>query len=534
MENDIIIAKYLRISAEDSDIQKFGKIESNSIKNQRHLIEDFIGRMPEFAGADILEFCDDGWSGKNFERPAFKTMLEQIKCGQINCVIVKDLSRFGRDYLTVGNYISRVFPFLGVRFIAINDGLDSVRAMEVDSLDTLFKTLLYDLYSRDLSYKVRSAKQFKAKRGDFLSPFAPYGYRKAEKNKNQLQVDPESAKVVHWIFKMAADGIHPVQIARTLNAEQVLTPMMYKRATGCSRSEWPCVSRDNFWTENTIIKILRDERYMGRTIYGKRTRDKVGKDHVVSVQRKDWIVVENTHQEIVSKEEFELAKEQLRKYLEHNKTISSRKGTMLYKKVRCGVCGHIMKRVNAKQPYYMCSTPRFTDAYFCMKEPILEGDLIKIVLKELRVQALYAIESNHIWEEKQQNKIKDVNVMAKMLFQLKQSQTKSECSIQRLYEKFAFGELDKTTYLKAKRDIVKNRDAVSLQIEKLEAKLKNLNADKSLGNQSTDHWNQCAEIEKLTDEIAPDVLEKIVVYLDNVLHIVWNYQEDLPQLLLDS
>ena len=310
--------------------------------------------------------------------------------------------------------------------------------------------------------------------------------------------------------------------------------MMYKRATGCSRSEWPCVSRDNFWTENTIIKILRDERYMGRTIYGKRTRDKVGKDHVVSVQRKDWIVVENTHQEIVSKEEFELAKEQLRKYLEHNKTISSRKGTMLYKKVRCGVCGHIMKRVNAKQPYYMCSTPRFTDAYFCMNEPILEGDLIKIVLKELRMQALYAIESSHIWEEKQQNKRKDVNVMAKMLFQLKQSQTKSECSIQRLYEKFAFGELDKTTYLKAKRDIVKNRDAVSLQIEKLDAKLKNLNADKILENQSTDHWNQCAEIEKLTDEIAPNVLEKIVVYPDNVLHIVWNYQEDLPQLLLDS
>lgn len=534
MEKGIVIAKYLRISAEDTDIRKAGKVESNSIGSQRNLIDNFIGRMPEFADADILEFCDDGWSGKNFERPAFKTMLEQMKCGSINCMIVKDLSRFGRDYLTVGNYISHVFPFLGVRFIAINDGLDSAHTMDADSLDILFKTLLYDLYSRDLSYKVRSAKQFKAKRGDFLSPFAPYGYIKAKKNKNQLEVDLESAEIIHWIFKMAADGIRPVQIARILNAKQVLTPMMYKRKIGCSRSEWPCVNRQNFWTENTVIKILCDERYMGKTIYGKRMRDQVGKAHVVSVPQSDWIVVENAHQAIVSKEEFELAKEQLQAYLKHDKIISSRKGTMLYKKVCCGVCGHIMKRVNAKQPYYICSTPRFTDAYSCTKEHILESDLTKIVLKELQIQALYAVESSHIWEEKQQKRRKDIDVTTKMLFQLKQSQTKFDCSMQSLYEKFAFGELDKTAYLRTKRDIVKNHDVVSLQIEKLEAKLKNLNTDKILDNQLTDYLNQCTEIEKLINEIAPDVLEKIVVYPDNAFCIIWNYQENLRQLFLDS
>ena len=170
--NSLVIAKYLRISAEDTDIRKSGKAESDSIGNQRDLIEDFISRKPEFAGADILEFCDDGWSGKNFERPAVIKMLEQVKSGRINCIIVKDLSRFGRDYLTVGNYISRVFPFLGVRFIAINDGLDSVNTMDADSLETSFKTLLYDFYSRDLSHKERSAKQFNAKRGDYLSPLS--------------------------------------------------------------------------------------------------------------------------------------------------------------------------------------------------------------------------------------------------------------------------------------------------------------------------------------------------------------------------
>ncbi|MDE7274503.1 MAG: recombinase family protein [Lachnospiraceae bacterium] len=524
--NSLVIAKYLRISAEDMDIKKFGKNESDSIGNQRNLIEEFINQKPEFAGADILEFCDDGWSGKNFERPAVAKMLEQVTCGRINCIIVKDLSRFGRDYLTVGNYITRVFPFLGVRFIAINDGLDSVDAIKADSLETSFKTLLYDFYSRDLSHKVRSAKQFKAKRGDFLSPFAPYGYVKAADNKNQLVIDSEAAKIVHRIFQMAADGKRPVQIAKILNAEQVLTPMLYKRAAGCSRSEWPCVDRNNFWTDDTVTKILRDERYTGRTIYGKRTRDEVGKNHVVSVQRSDWIVVENTHQGIVSKEEYEHAQEQLREYMERNAAIDGRKGTMLYKKVRCGVCGHVMKRVNAKQPYYVCNTPRLTDTCSCMEEPILEKDLTETVLTELRMQVLYAVEISHIWEEKRQNERTDANVTAKMISNLQEVCTKLESSLQGLYEKFALGELDKDGYLKAKCDTVKKRDAVLQQMQKLEAKQKKIQAHKTLENQYT-------ETEELAVEMAADVMGGLVVYPDYELNIIWNYQEDLRQLIPD-
>lgn len=167
-------AKYIRLSSEDSDLGQEGKTESNSVTNQRNLLDAFINRTPELADTRVIEFCDDGWSGKNFERPAVQEMIAQVRAGQIQCIIVKDLSRFGRDYLTVGNYISCVFPFLGVRFIAVNDGFDSIRPADVDSLETSFKTLLYDLYSRDLSRKVRSAKRQRAERGDFLSPFAPY------------------------------------------------------------------------------------------------------------------------------------------------------------------------------------------------------------------------------------------------------------------------------------------------------------------------------------------------------------------------
>ena len=163
-------AMYLRISSEDEDLRTGEKNESESISNQRSLLREYVSGHAELVGSEILEFCDDGWSGTNFERPAVKALLEQVRRGQVNCIVVKDLSRFGRDYLTVGDYISRVFPFLGVRFISVNDGFDSSNPLDIDSLDTSFRTLIYDLYSRDLSRRVKSAKRARAERGRFSVP----------------------------------------------------------------------------------------------------------------------------------------------------------------------------------------------------------------------------------------------------------------------------------------------------------------------------------------------------------------------------
>ena len=359
----ITVAKYLRISNEDTDRNQAAKTESDSIANQRDLLSDFISRMSEFDGADIIEFCDDGfsgtdfrrpgfegmmeavkrgeiiefcddgWSGKNFTRPAVQEMLGMAREGKIQCIVVKDMSRFGRDYLEVGNYISRVFPFLGIRFIAVNDGYDSIRPADTDSLETSFKTLLYDLYSRDLSKKVRSAKKRKAENGEFLSPFAPYGYVKDTERKNHLIIDEEAAGNVRRIFQMAADGQTTEQIARELNIEHVPTPMKQKRREGCRR-EWKSICGDNFWTRNAVGVILRDERYIGTNIYGKRVRDEVGKSHTVKNRREDWTAVENAHEGIVSRSEFERAQEAMRKFTEHPCRPS---GRPFNKKIRCGI-----------------------------------------------------------------------------------------------------------------------------------------------------------------------------------------------------
>ena len=253
-------AMYLRISSEDADLRTGEKDESESISNQRSLLREYVSGHAELAGSEILEFCDDGWSGTNFERPAVKELLEQVRRGQINCIVVKDLSRFGRDYLTVGDYISRVFPFLGVRFISINDGFDSSNPLDIDSLDTSFRTLIYDLYSRDLSRRVKSAKKARAERGAFLSPYAPYGYVKDPEDKNHLLVDTEAAEVIRRIFQMAADGAKTWEIAAALNGDGVSSPKNYKVEAGCTRKPWRSIQEENFWTASLVAKFLRDER----------------------------------------------------------------------------------------------------------------------------------------------------------------------------------------------------------------------------------------------------------------------------------
>lgn len=529
---DFVIAVYLRLSSEDQDLKQSGKAESNSIKNQRNLILDFIRKVPEFSGATVQEFCDDGWSGKNFERPGVQEMLGLVKKGKIQCVIVKDISRFGRDYLEAGNYLSRVFPFLNVRFIAVNDGFDSIRPADIDSLDTSFKTLLYDLYSRDLSRKVRSAKRQRAEKGKFLSPFAPFGFVKDPADKNRLLIDPEAAQIVRRMFHMMASGQSADEIARIFNDELIPTPMIYKRRMGCSRTVWPCIHEDNFWTGNYISRILRDERYIGKVVYGKRMRDRVGNTHTVKISRADWVVVDSTHEGIVTLEEFERAQAQMRAYAEKEGRPIDKDS--FSRRLYCGVCGHRLSRVNAKAPYYRCQTSRFTSAYDCTGDPIPESDLMDMVRDALRVQALYAVELDRIWREQRKKKQKDSADLLKNLTDLKENYRRLEQQIKEMYEGFALGEISKAEYLTAKQTAAQRRDAAARRIEELEAQLENTGADGGLQNRFVDCFQKYVDIESLTDGILSEVLEKVLVYPDNRVEIQWNYQEDLERLLLEE
>ena len=264
------VAMYLRLSSEDGDLKDTGKAESESISNQRGLLQSFIGSRPEFSGWEISEFCDDGWSGKNFERPDFLRMMEQVKQGQIHCIVVKDLSRFGRDYLVVGNYISRVFPFLGVRFIAVNDNYDSLGDKKAsDDLIIPFKNLINEAYCRDISVKIRSQLEIKRKNGQFLGSFAAFGYLKDEQNKNKLVVDQYAADIVRDIFKWKLEGVSPQDIADALNKLGVLSPMEYKRSLGMKFTTSFKTNAKATWSAGTVIRILKNPIYSGVLVQGR-------------------------------------------------------------------------------------------------------------------------------------------------------------------------------------------------------------------------------------------------------------------------
>ncbi|MCM1134726.1 MAG: recombinase family protein [Clostridium sp.] len=530
------IAKYLRISDEDKDKEELEKEESNSIVNQRNLIADFIERTPEFEKASVLEFCDDGFSGRNFERPAVQEMLAKVRRGEIQCIVVKDLSRFGRDYLAVGNYLSRVFPFLGVRFIAVNDGFDSGRQGDVDGLDTSFKLLLHDLYSRDLSRKVQSAQRQRARRGEFLSSFAPFGYVKDKENKKKLAVDPAAAEIVRRIFHMTAEGLSTARIAQTLNKEGIPTPMGYKREMGCSRKIWGNAHENQFWTQNAVMKILRDERYIGNIVYGKRRQDGAGSLHAHKAAREEWIVVENTHEGLIAKAEFDRVQEQISKRARSGRaqggkscsdTSGSAQGDMppklhagrttdgensilclterrsnrtfsavrpalhpadtespsprSIKKVRCGICGYAMTRMKTKEPYYYCQTPRVTDKYFCPTERIPEQDLKRAAFVDLRMRAAYRADISRIWEEKLYIKRQKAAEEEKKLAELKSILRETDNDTRRLYEQFALGELKKEEYLIKKEALVKKKENLLIKMQEAQEGLEGIGGKERRG-----------------------------------------------------
>ena len=249
-------AVYLRLSRSDGDQQ-----ESNSIKNQRALLNDYLGKHPELHKVD--EYVDDGYSGTNFERPDFKRMIQDIENRKINCIIVKDLSRFGRNYIETGRYLERIFPFMGVRFIAINDHYDS--AEENDDKGRIlipFNNLINDTYCRDISMRVRSHLDVKRKEGQFIGSFAGYGYQKDPMDKKKWIVDEEAAEIVKRIFDLCVAGKGPMQIAKALTAGKVLTVKAYY----AKRDGKPMPDNPYRWSVETIRGILERPEYAGCTV----------------------------------------------------------------------------------------------------------------------------------------------------------------------------------------------------------------------------------------------------------------------------
>lgn len=289
-------AAYVRLSVEDS-----GKPGADTIEGQKALLTSFIENQSDMELEAL--FCDNGRTAADFDRPQFEKMMEEVRKGRVDCIVVKDLSRFGRNYKETGNYLERIFPFLGVRFIAVNDSFDTLTAERTqEGYIVPLKNLINEVYSKDISKKSASALHVKQKNGEFIGAWAPYGYRKDPDNKHHLVINEETAPTVRQIFKWRSEGVAVVQIGRRLNDAGVLSPSAYLYETGEVRTE---KYKGVLWKTQVIKNILAHPVYIGHMVQGRKKQSFYEGKRQTYVDEADWIVVRNTHEPIIDTETFE-------------------------------------------------------------------------------------------------------------------------------------------------------------------------------------------------------------------------------------
>ena len=319
---DYKIGIYIRLSLADVDLsRKEGKTESESISHQRSLINRYLDGKEEFKDCSREEFFDDGFSGTNFARPSFERMMEKIKKGQINLVAVKDFSRFGRDYIELGDYLERIFPFMGVRFISVNDNYDSDDYKgTTGGMDVVLKNIVYDYYSKDLSDKVLTSKYAIMKRGQFQGGRCPFGYKKSDV-KGKIIPDPITAPVVKRIFDLACEGKNTGDIRDIFTREHVPTPAEYYQSQHPGAKLFKGKDSNKIWLTTKILLIIQDETYYGAVVQHKRQRTSVGSKHTVAVSKEDQFIVEGMHDPIVTKEQWQQAQSAIRPINKRSKYV---------------------------------------------------------------------------------------------------------------------------------------------------------------------------------------------------------------------
>ncbi len=525
-----IIAIYIRLSSEDGDLSD-DKSESNSVSNQREYIRRFIGRSPELQDAQILEFCDDGHTGTNFDRPAMKRLLDLVRQGKINCIIVKDLSRFGRDYIEVGDYLEQIFPLLGVRFIAINDSYDSKDHPygSAGLIDVSFRNVIYDLYSKDLSEKVKSTKRQLAEKGYYMSPYAFFGYKKDPLDKHSLEVDEAAAGTVRRIFSMVQQGYSTTEIAQIFNRENVPTPLQNKRSQQVTR-KWNSVKRDdNFWTSAIVRKLAADERYTGKLIYGKTTRKTVGNPTLSKLPREQWVVIEDGCPAIISTEDFEQVQALLRKGSPATTRASDR---VFYRKVRCGNCRLAMTRMKSAHPYYICHSYRQNPDIGCPQVRMDEKELEQAILAAIRQQAqLLRSVVRGVQKKREGGKKQEASAARKTQACEDKIAMRRREKLQ-AFEDMAAGRISQKVYQskcgKCDAHIREQED----KIQRLKSSL-----------QTTETTELSPDLKKLisytnvrtlTRELVDELISSIYVHGENSIEIIWTFQDEYKKAVLNG
>lgn len=518
---------YARLSHEKEE-----NIERGTIETQMELMKNYVKDHEDIVIEE--EYYDASFTGTNFERPDFKRMLEDAKTGRINCIIVKDLSRLGRNYVEMGNYIERVFPFLNVRFIAVTDDFDSFRP-GTDLMMPL-KNIVNEFYTKDISKKVSTAHRRKWTTDEYMCGFAPYGYLKSKTEKNRIVVDEATAGNVRLIYKLFLDGKGYTPIAKYLNEQGIMSPLMYLKSLGYQQN----VRTNGVWTKTTVKSILTNQAYIGSAVHGKVVIEKYNNIPLHATDPSEWVVVENTHEPLIDKKTFEKVQERVKEisdayFAKEFTKHPPNEMNLLKGKIVCGDCGKGMRLSprTTKSYVYFCGT--FSDGInpACSRHKIDQEEVNKAVFAQISNHMRCCIDALKVIRElnARSSGLKKYDVYEKAITRQRRELEKVNRKFSELYGDYSEHLINESEYLTLKQQYLLKSEALKKEIDNLLVSQNLYSKNYKIDEDWENLINKYLKCRKLNKELADAFVDKVQVFEDGRISVNLVYDDCLEELL---
>ena len=527
--------RYVRLSIENSGKDDDG----DSIENQTSICKEYVEEHPDLKLYDIYE--DNGKKGTNFDRPEFNRLMDDIRAGKVKCVLVKDLSRFGRDYIEAGEYLEKIFPFLGVRFISITDGYDSLTAGDAEgALMIPLKNMINDVYAKDISRKIITSFRARQEKGEYLPAFPPYGYVKSKTKAYRYEVDEEVAPYVRMIFEWKAAGVSHSEICKRLNDMGAVTPARRKVELGIWHAE---KYKHTIWHGRTIIDIMKNATYTGTLVYGRMPKSLYQGIKCHRAKPDEWRCIPDAHEAIVSQELFDKVQKifdersaRMQKKWAESKQVRDKIVNLFVKRIYCGDCGKRMRFVKGNNALrdknfyytnYVCGGYLDSGYRNCTRHSIRYQDVVDAVFAAMQVQMEYALNQEKMMQ-KLRGTAKERNLIdqyvAKVNY-LTQELKKVNSRREGLFESFAEGILDEADYQYAKKSYDEEYASLEKQLSEAKSRKKELDGVLTANNEWLQAMHKVEDATELDQDLVNALVKKVLIYEDNRVEVEFKFRD---------
>lgn len=522
-------ALYIRLSKEDGD-----KSESNSVTSQRNILTDFVSQQDNMELVDY--YIDDGYSGTNFNRPSFQRMMQDIYAKKVNCVIVKDLSRFARNYSAAAYYTDDVFTRLNVRYIALNNCIDSESNNNpaTNCITLGLYNVINESYSASNSQNIKSTLDSNRKNGLFIGSFPTYGYLKDPEDHHKLIIDEETAPVVRQIFKWFIEGKSVIGITRLLNASGIPNPSVYKREKGFNYRHSGS-NNDGLWCDSTVRRILKNQMYIGNMVQGKNKKVSYKIKQCKPVAEEQWIIVENTHEPIIDKDTFYKAQSLFNR---NTRTAPKKSEVDLFSGfVKCADCHRAMSKKTNKHSYgtyeyYRCVTSSKMDKNSCSPHSIRIDKLENTVLATIQMMIDTAVKIDDVLSKMNKSeKNRGEDLLKKALKSAENNRDKTKKMMLDLYPDWKDGVISKEEYLTLKENMAKEVSSWEEKIEEYENKISQYSNGKTAENEFLASFKKYGKIDKLSRALLTELVDSIYVHTNGKITINFKFQDAYQQIV---